>query len=263
MSRIEKRFSALKEQGRKGLIIYVNSGYPDYEITYEAVLAMAAAGADVIELGLPFSDPMADGPVIQKAATEALAKGATTAKALDLAKRIRQQSDVPLAVMTYVNTILNQGVEKFVQDFAAAGIDGLIAPDVPAEEAALLQGPCQSAGMDLISFVAPTTDAARLPGLCRQASGFIYCIATTGVTGVRQTDYSAIGKVIQSVRSQTKLPLAIGFGIGSPEAAVAAAQHADAVIVGSAVVKLLAQEGVDAAAAFVASVRQALDEGRC
>lgn len=260
MSRITDRLALVKKQGKKGLIVYVTAGYPDYTTTIAAVEALEKAGADVIEIGMPFSDPMADGPVIQKAATTALANGATTEKTLECIRRIREKSQIPLAVMTYVNTVLNRGVEQFAHDFTAAGVDGLIVPDVPAEESEILFDPCRKAGLDLIQFAAPTTGKDRLPEICSRASGFIYCIATTGVTGVRQNDYTAIRQVIGEVRPLTGLPLAIGFGIGSPQSAVQAAENADAAIVGSAVVKLLAEQGTDAVGTFVGTLRSALDQ---
>jgi len=198
--------------------------------------------------------------VIQKAATLALAAGATTGKTLELIRKIRQTSAIPLAVMTYVNTILHYGVDKFVNDFAQAGIDGIIVPDLPAEEAGLLQQPCLTAGLDLIHFAAPTTTANRIEQVCRQASGFIYCISNTGVTGVRQVDYHAIAQVIKAVRRTTSVPLAIGFGIGTGESAHAAAQYADAVIVGSAVITALGESGVTGVRDLIQTIRQGLDK---
>jgi len=261
MTRIAKRFEQLKSAGRKGFIAYVTSGYPDVAGTLKAVQVLEAAGADLIELGIPFSDPMADGPVIQKAATAALQAGMTTAKVLELVTTIRQTSELPLVVMTYVNTILNVGVEKFVSSFAKAGLDGIIVPDLPLEESALLAQSCEAAGIDLIQFVAPTTTKERFVVSCQKARGFIYCISNTGVTGVRQVDYSQIGKIIADVRNETTVPLAIGFGIGSAQGAQEAAKYADAVIVGSAIMQRLMDEGIDSVATFAKSIRQALDEG--
>ncbi len=260
MSRITEKFIQLKAVRRKGLIVYLSAGYPDYETTLQAVSAAEAAGADIIEIGIPFSDPMADGPVIQKAATQALAAGATTGKTLELIRKIRQTSAIPLAVMTYINTILHYGVEQFVTDFARAGIDGIIVPDLPAEESALLEQPCSRAGLDLIHFAAPTTNGSRIQLVCQKASGFIYCISNTGVTGVRQVDYSAIAQVIAAVRQATTVPLAIGFGIGTRETAREAAQYADAVIVGSAIITALGEAGVAGVRTIIKSIRQGLDE---
>jgi tryptophan synthase alpha chain len=259
MSRIAQRFEELQKKGRKGLIVYVTAGCPDFNATLDAILAAEQAGADIIEIGIPFSDPMADGPVIQKAAQIALKGGATTAKALHLIRQIRLHSQVPLVVMTYVNTVLQYGPEAFTRDFAEAGLDGLIVPDLPSEEALLLEPACRQDGLDLIQFVAPTTSAERAAAVCRQASGFIYAISSTGVTGVRDVNYQPINQVMTTVRQHTQTPLAIGFGIGTPEAATTAAAYADAVIVGSAIMERLMDGGVSAVAALTGALRQALD----
>ena len=250
-----------KLSGRKGLIIYITAGYPDYNATLQAVKAVEAAGADLVEIGLPFSDPMADGPIIQKAAAQALAAGATVDKTLKLVEQLTKETKIPLAIMTYYNIVLQYGIDKFAADFAKAGISGPILPDLPIEESAVVEPACQQAGIDLIRFIAPTTTPERLKPICSQASGFIYCISNTGVTGVRQIDYSQLAPLLADVRKETTVPLAIGFGIGSPEAACQAAKHADAVIVGSAVVDRLAKQGVAAVQEFTSTLRQALDKG--
>ncbi|SDF36864.1 tryptophan synthase subunit alpha [Sporolituus thermophilus] len=260
MSRLNEEFCRLRAHRRKGLIVYLTAGCPDFATTLEAVQTVEAAGANIIEIGLPFSDPMADGPVIQRAAALALQGGATTGKVLELVRQIRQKSAIPLVAMTYINTVLQFGVGKFVRSFAQAGLDGLIVPDLPVEESALLENHCREAGLDLIQFIAPTTTPERAVTICRKASGFLYCISATGVTGVRQVDYSQIGSLINNVRQYTSLPLAIGFGIGSPQAAREAAIYADAVIVGSAVMERLMDKGVDAARALTESIRMALDQ---
>jgi tryptophan synthase alpha chain len=261
MSRIEKRFQELKQAGRTGFIAYVTAGCPELETTMQTVFALEKAGADVIELGIPFSDPMADGPVIQKAANLALQAGTTTLKVLDLVKNIRKTSQVPLVIMTYVNPILNMGVEKFVTSFAQAGLDGIIVPDLPLEESGLLSKICQEVGMDLIQLVAPTTTPDRMTAICKKVQGFVYCVSNTGVTGVRDIDYSTLSPMLNMVRAETKVPLAIGFGIGTPKGAQQAGKHADAVIVGSAIMELLMDGGVDAVEIFAKSIRKALDEG--
>jgi len=261
MTRLAERFQKLKTEGRKGFIAYVTAGFPDVAGTLQAVQVLEAAGADVIELGIPFSDPMADGPVIQKAATLALQAGITTSKILELVRTIRQTSQIPLVIMTYVNTILNVGVEKFIRSFADAGLDGIIVPDMPLEESGLLLKCCAQAGVDLIQFVAPTTTKARLVATCQKAQGFVYCVSNTGVTGVREVDFSQIAKVIDRVRGETNVPLAIGFGIGNPLGAQEAAKYADAVIVGSAIMQRLMDEGIESVRIFAKSIRQALDEG--
>lgn len=261
MSRIATKFEELKIAKRKGFIAYLTAGYPDVDGTLQAVRVLEAAGADVIELGIPFSDPLADGPVIQKAATLALQAGMTTPKVLELIRTIRKTSQIPLVVMTYINSILNVGVEKFVRTFADAGLDGIIVPDLPLEESGLLAQCCQEAGVDLIQLVAPTTTAGRLTAICQKVQGFVYCVSSVGVTGVREVDYSQIATVIDTVRSETDVPLAIGFGIGSAQGAKQGASYADAVIVGSAIMQRLMDEGIDSVDSFARSIRQALDEG--
>ena len=261
MTRIAGRFQKLKEAGQKGLIAYVTAGCPDMKGTLQAVLALEEAGADVIEIGIPFSDPMADGPVIQKAAVMALQGGTTTSKVLTLIEDIRATSQVPLVIMTYVNTILNMGVERFITSFAKAGLDGIIIPDLPLEESELVAEVCQQAGIDLIQLVAPTTNQSRMTAICKKVQGFVYCVSNTGVTGVREIDFSKLSAVINMVRAETKVPLAIGFGIGNPEGAKQAAKYADAVIVGSAIMEKMMAGGVKEVHAFAKEIRQALDEG--
>ncbi len=257
---IAEKFRTLRTAGRKGLIMYLTAGFPDYDTTLQAVKALESAGADLVEIGLPFSDPMADGPIIQHAATQALAAGATVGKALELVTRIRQETAIPLAVMTYYNIVLQFGIDKFTDSFAKAGISGLIIPDLPVEEMAVVEPACRQAGLDLIRFIAPTTTPDRLQTICSQADGFLYCISSTGVTGVRSIDYDQLAPLMAAVRQETGLPLAMGFGIGSPEAACRAAKYADAVIVGSAIMERLTNRGVEAVREFTSAIRQALDE---
>lgn len=250
-----------KLQGKKGLIAYVTAGYPDYETCEAAVLAAVRGGADVVELGVPFSDPMADGPVIAAAGAAALAGGATVQKTLALAARLRRQSDVPLVIMTYLNPVLAYGVDDFCRAAAAAGVDGLILPDVPEEEADVAEEACRQHGLARIRFLAPTTTPERVERICAGAEGFVYCIARAGVTGVAEggTDQGLQG-VTRQARQHTKLPLAVGFGIGDAASAREAAQQADAVIVGSAIVSCLEKEGPAGVERFVRTLRQALDE---
>lgn len=260
--KLAKTLVDLRDAKRKGLIVYVTAGCPDYETTVKAVLAAAEAGADVIEIGLPFSDPMADGPVIQKAAALALQAGATTAKTVELIRSIRQYCQVPLVVMTYVNTVLQYGVDRFAREFSEAGLNGIIVPDLPVEESGLIEAACQANGLDTIQLAAPTSTGERIAAICGKTSGFLYCVSSTGVTGIRDIDYRPVVEVIRQVRQYSSIPVAIGFGIGSPEAARTAARYADAVIVGSAVMELLMNEGVPAVSEFVGALRSALDEGR-
>ncbi len=259
MTRIEKKFAALKEAGKKGLVIYLMAGVPDVKGTLEAVRMAERAGADIIELGLPFSDPLADGPVIQEAGIRALRGGMTLAGVLDLVKEIRKFTDIPLIGMGYVNNVLHYGAEKFVADAKAAGLDGAILPDVPHEEGNELREICKKMDFRLIEFVTPGTTPERLEPTCESANGFIYAVSVNGVTGEKKIDYSVIGKVAREVRKHTEIPIAVGFGIGSPEAAVDAAKDSDAVIVGSAVVRRLMDGKSEEAETFISSLREALD----
>jgi tryptophan synthase alpha chain len=261
MTRLEMKLAKIKKAGKKGLFIYITAGAPDIKTTIDAVKAAEKAGADVIELGIPFSDPMADGPVIQAAAVTAIKNGMTVQKVLELVGEIRQFSDIPLIGMGYINNMLNYGFERFVREFKAAGMDGLILPDVPHEEAGDMRRICQEHEFHLIEFVTPGTNSSRMDKICASANGFVYCVSVNGVTGVRKIDYSPIHRVIEQARRFTDVPMAVGFGIGSAEAAREAADKADAVIVGSAVVKLLQEKDIRGAAQLIATIRQALDEG--
>ncbi len=258
-TRLEAKMEALRQAGRKALFIYITAGATGLEETIEAVRGAEAAGADVIELGLPFSDPMADGPVIQASSVSALKHGMTTAKEIELVKKLRTFTDIPLIGMGYINTMLHYGFEKYAQDFQAAGLDGFIVPDVPHEESADMRAACEKAGLHYAEFITPGTTEKRMEKTCEKATGFIYCVSNNGVTGVKKIDYSVIGKVCEKAKKLTKTPLAVGFGIGSPEAAVAAAEHADAVICGSAVVSRLLEGKKDEAFALIHSMREALD----
>lgn len=260
MSRIEEKFAELKAAGKKGLVIYITAGLPDAATTVELVKKAEAAGADIVELGIPFSDPMADGPVIQTASTIAIRNGMTLPKVLDIVKEIRKVSQIPLMGMGYINNMLNYGFDKFAADAKAAGMDGFIVPDVPHEESGELKESCQAQGLHLVEFVTPGTTDARIGETCTTADGFIYCVSVNGVTGARKLDYGPINKVIERVKKQTSTPCAVGFGIGSPEAAVEAAQQADAVIVGSAVIKHIIDGNYDKAGELIADIRKALDE---
>jgi len=259
MTRLEQKMADLRAAGKKGIFIYITVGAPDFQTSIEAVKEAAKNGADVIEVGLPFSDPMADGPVIQDASVKALANGVNIAKELEFVREVRKFTDIPLVGMGYINNMFHYGLEKFVTDFKTAGLDGVIIPDLPHEESGDMRAICAAQDFHLVEFVAPGTTEARMQQTCTDATGFIYCVSNNGVTGVKKVDYSHIGEVCSKARKYTQTPLAVGFGIGSPEAAVAAAAHADAVIVGSAVVgRLLKGEFADAMT-FIASLRQALD----
>ena len=260
MSRLENKFQELKNAGKKGLVIYITAGVPDAKSTVSLVLEAEKAGADIIELGVPFSDPMADGPVIQAASYQAIQQGMTVKKVLEIVREIRQSSQIPLVAMGYVNNMLNYGFEKFSADAKEAGLDGFIIPDVPHEESGEMKAACKAQGLHLVEFVTPGTTGERISETCTTADGFIYCVSINGVTGVRKIDYSPINRVIEHVKKQTATPCAVGFGIGTPEAAVEAARQADAVIVGSAVVKRIMEGKREEAMELIGSMRQALDK---
>ncbi len=258
-TRLDEKFAKLRTEGRTGLYIYVTAGCPSAEATVDIVRRAEEAGADVIELGLPFSDPMADGPVIQEASVIALRNGMTMAKALEVVKEIRRHSEIPLIGMGYINMVNHYGFEKFVTDFKAAGMDGVIFPDVPHEESEDMRRVCAAHDFTLTEFITPGTTEERMAETCKDARGFIYCISNYGVTGVKEIDYSIIGSVCKAARRYTDVPLAIGFGIGTPEAAARAGKQADGVIVGSAVVKQIIDGNIDGGIQLIADMRKALD----
>lgn len=237
MSKIKKAF----ENG-KAFIPFLTCGDPSLEITEQLVYAMADAGADLIELGIPFSDPTAEGPVIQEADIRALAGGATTDKIFDMVRKIRTKTQVPMVFMTYANVVFSYGTEKFIGKAAQLGMDGLILPDVPFEEKSEFSDVCRSHGMDLISLIAPTSHE-RVSMIAAQADGFVYCVSSLGVTGVRSSITTDIGAMVSLVKAQKDIPCAVGFGISTPEQAQKMGAQADGVIVGSAIVKLCAKYG--------------------
>lgn len=237
MSKIKKAF----ENG-KAFIPFLTCGDPSLEITEQLVYAMADAGADLIELGIPFSDPTAEGPVIQEADIRALAGGATTDKIFDMVRKIRTKTQVPMVFMTYANVVFSYGTEKFIGKAAQLGMDGLILPDVPFEEKSEFSDVCRSHGMDLISLIAPTSHE-RVSMIAAQADGFVYCVSSLGVTGVRSSITTDIGAMVSLVKAQKDIPCAVGFGISTPEQAQKMGAQADGIIVGSAIVKLCAKYG--------------------
>ena len=242
MSRIEKRFAALKAEGRAGLVAYLVAGDPDIETSTRLFEGVAAAGADLIEIGMPFSDPMADGPSIQAAGLRALKSGMTLRKTLAMVRHLRARDpDTPYVLMGYYNPIYRYGAEAFAKDAAAAGVDGLIIVDLPPEEDPELAEPARRAGLDLVRLATPTSDAARLPTVVEGASGFVYYVAIAGITGTRSADAGAVPEAVARIRKFTSLPVAVGFGIKTPEQAAEIARAADAAAVGSALVDRLAQ----------------------
>ena len=240
MSNIAKAFA-----NGKAFIPFVTCGDPDLETTAKVVRAMAEAGADLIELGIPFSDPTAEGPVIQSANVRALAAGTTTDKIFELVRDLRKDVTVPMVFMTYANVVFSYGSEKFISTCADIGIDGLILPDVPYEEKEEFDPICKQYGLDLISLVAPTSKD-RIAQVADEANGFVYVVSSLGVTGTRREITTDIGAMVQLIRENTSLPCAVGFGISTPEQAKKMAALSDGAIVGSAIVKLIAQYGRDA-----------------
>ncbi|HDR27539.1 tryptophan synthase subunit alpha [Rhodovulum sp.] len=243
MTRIDARFAALKAESRKAFVAYVMAGDPDYATSLELVQGLPGAGVDIIELGMPFTDPMADGPTIQLAGQRALEGGQTLQKTLDMARAFRASDDeTPIVMMGYYNPIHNRGVERFLADAKEAGIDGLIVVDLPPEEDEELCIPAQAAGLNFIRLATPTTDDKRLPEVLQNTSGFVYYVSITGITGAAAAEAADVGPEVARIKARTDLPVIVGFGIRSPETAEAIAAVADGAVVGSAIVKLV-EEG--------------------
>jgi tryptophan synthase alpha chain len=240
-SRIARRFAALRQRGRGGLVTFVTAGDPDPATSLAILRGLPAAGADMIELGMPFSDPMADGPAIQAASLRALRAGQTLARTLDMVAAFRRgDNDTPVVLMGYFNPVYVYGVDRFARDAGAAGVDGVIVVDLPPEESDELRGPAASAGIDCIALVAPTTGDERLPLVVEHAGGFVYYVSITGITGTASADSANIAAAVARIRRRTPLPVAVGFGIQTREQAAAVSAVADAVVVGSALVRTIA-----------------------
>ena len=240
-TRIDTKFAALKVENRPGLVTYFMGGDPDYATSLAIMKSLPAAGADVIELGMPFSDPMADGPAIQAAGLRALKGGQTLAKTLQMAKDFRLSDDTtPIVLMGYYNPIYIYGVERFLVDAKAYGVDGLIVVDLPPEMDEELCLPAIKAGINFIRLATPTTDDKRLPTVLENTSGFVYYVSMTGITGSALTDTSKVAAAVKRIKSHTDLPIAVGFGVKTAEQAKVIGQSADAVVVGSAIVNLIA-----------------------
>lgn len=250
MSRVTDVFSK-----GKAFIPFITAGDPHLSVTEELIPAMAMAGADLIEIGIPFSDPVAEGIVIQEADARALLAGTTTDKIFESVKRIRMKTSVPLAFMTYLNPIFVYGSERFIKNAAECGIDALIVPDMPFEEKEELKPYCNQYGIDLISLIAPTSKE-RIKTIAAEAEGFVYCVSSMGVTGVRKEITTNLGDMISLVKETKNIPCAIGFGISTPEQAAEMSQYADGVIVGSAIVKLAARYGADCIEPICSYVRK-------
>jgi tryptophan synthase alpha chain len=272
-TRIDARFKALAAEGRAALVTFVMAGDPGPVTSLDILKALPAAGADVIELGMPFTDPMADGPAIQAAGLRALKAGMTLKKTLQLVTDFRAGDDVtPIVLMGYYNPIYVYGVDKFLADAKAAGVDGLIVVDLPPEEDAELCVPARAAGLNFIRLATPTTDDRRLPKVLENTSGFVYYVSITGITGAALADYAGVSEAVARIKGHTRLPIAVGFGVKNAENAAEIARNADGVVVGSALVEAVrgsldkggkaTEDTVGAVASLVASLAAGVREAR-
>lgn len=263
MNRIDETFAACQAEGRKALVMFVSAGDPHLDVTAQLIPAIAAAGADVIEVGIPFSDPMADGPAIQEASQRALAAGTTMRGILEMIRQVRRETDRAMVLFSYYNVILQYGVEQLAHDSVAAGVDGWLVVDVPAEESAEVRPIIEKQGLHWITLLAPTTPKDRMRKLLANAAGFVYYITVTGVTGARDKLPEDLTDSLRNVKTMSSSPVVAGFGISSPEMAAQVAEHADGVVVGSALVQRLAkadspESGIRECAEFVAALAGAL-----
>ena len=258
--RIGARFAGLAAAGRAGFVPYVTAGYPTLDHTRDLLAGLAELGSDVIELGVPFSDPMADGPTIQRSSQGALDHGTTVDDVFDLLAQLRRNSEVPVVIFSYLNPVYARGVETFVRDAAEAGADGILPTDLPLGADPGLEERLLESPLDLVRLVAPTTDPARVREITRSSQGFVYYIARTGVTGARAALPSRLAREAGAVRAVSPVPVAVGFGVATPEHARAVGRAADAAVVGSALVDRLDEGGVDGALALALELRTALDE---
>jgi tryptophan synthase alpha chain len=262
-SKLDHTFATLRQRGEKALIAYVMAGDPSLQDTEQLVVELEQAGADIIELGVPFSDPIADGPVIQQAAERALRSGTSLRTILSMVTRLRARTQIPLVLMAYYNNIHAFGPERFCHEAAQAGVDGVIIPDMPPDEAGPLRGPAAAAGLPLIFLLAPTSTEERRTFVARQSQGFVYYVSLTGITGAKLHNMADVGKNVEKIRKVTHVPVAVGFGVATPEDAAKVAAIADGVIVGSAIVKQIAAYGqkpemVKHVAGFVRSLKAAM-----
>jgi tryptophan synthase alpha chain len=265
MTRITETFAALRARREVGLIPYITAGDPDLEATFEIVQELVRQGADIIELGVPFSDPMADGPTHQRAAERALQSGTSLARILDMVQRLRQSISVPIILFSYYNPIFRYGGKRFAQDVRAAGVDGVLCVDLPPEEANELKRETDKQDLDLIFLLAPTSSLERARAVLTRARGFVYYVAVTGVTGARTSLPDDLSEMVRRIRSISPVPVGVGFGISSPAQVAEVAQLADAVIVGSAISQIIeAHQGQSdlllKVGEFVGSLKQALGE---
>ncbi|MBO8128683.1 MAG: tryptophan synthase subunit alpha [Peptococcaceae bacterium] len=256
MNRISERFDTLRSQGETALITYLTAGDPTLADTPDLVLAMEEGGADLIELGVPFSDPMADGPVIQAASQRALKAGANVRAILDIVYRLRTRTEIPIILMSYFNPLLQYGLRAFTGDAARAGVDGVIVPDLPLEESGILRELADANGIALIPLVAPTSPPDRIGAIAREARGFIYCVTVKGITGPRAEMPANLQYLTSMVRRSTDLPVALGFGVSGPRQAAQLRDLADGVVVGSALVKFVAEKGMENIKQFITFVKE-------
>jgi tryptophan synthase alpha chain len=256
---IDRAFAARRAEGRAALVPYVTAGYPELGSTVEALEALTRAGADVIELGIPFSDPLADGPTIQHASFVSIEKGTTLSRVLDDLARFRAKSPTPIVLFTYLNPILRYGIADFLRDAADAGANGLLMTDVPTGSDPALEKQIVDSPLDLVRLIAPTTPLERVPLVAEGGSGFLYYISRTGVTGARNELRTELAEEVSRIRKAVKLPVAVGFGISTPDQAAAVAAVADGVVVGSALIQALDRGGVSEGERFLASLRKAMD----
>lgn len=258
-SRISRVFARRADDGSGVLVPYITAGFPEPDTTVPLMRAIADAGADVIELGVPFSDPLADGPTIQASSFQALERGTTVVKVFEALREFRETHDTAVVLFTYLNPVVRYGDEAFCRDAVAAGADGLLLTDLPAGSDPELEERISSSGLDLIRLLAPTTAVERVAAVSDQAAGFLYYISRTGVTGARAELPDDLVDRVWEIRTAVGLPVAVGFGISSPEQARAVAEAADGVVVGSALIKAVESGGVDGAAEFIRGLRAALD----
>lgn len=263
MNRISRKLKQLKDKREKALITFITAGDPDLETTGRLVLEMADSGADIIELGVPFSDPLADGPTIQASSQRALKSNTTLAKILKLVKRLRSKTEVPLALMTYINPVHKYGCGKFTKECGVAGVDGIIVPDLIPEEAGALIKMARKNNLSTIFLAAPTSSSGRIKMIAAKSTGFLYYVSLTGITGERKSISDSLSSELRKVRKMVKLPLACGFGISTPAQAGEISRHADGVIVGSAIVRIIGKYGksnrtVSEVKKFVSSLKKSI-----
>ncbi len=263
VTRIDACFARLKDKQRKAFVSYIMAGDPDLETSLSIMRGLPAAGVDIIELGMPFTDPMADGPTIEAAAHRALAAGGSVTRTLEMVRAFRAEDDqTPVVLMGYYNPIYARGVGRFLDEATAAGVDGLIVVDLPPEEDAELCLPARAAGLSFIRLATPTTDDRRLPAVVRNTSGFVYYVSVTGITGGQAADAATVAPEVLRIRAAADLPVVVGFGISTPEAAAAVARVADGCVVGSAIVKKIAEgKPVAEVLAFVADLAAGAHSG--